>query len=273
MSHNKTINYYEKLGSRLGYQMVLGGHRHFGWYGDNQRRSMVAAAEAMIDHLAEFADISENTRVLDAGCGQGRTSMQLATKYGAVVSGVDLVPRSINFAQKMGAGNERVDFQSADYNDLPFADETFDVVFTLETFTHSDDPEKTLKEFLRVLKPGGRIAIFDYTVAPLHTMPKEIADAIHLIAKETNCPGFDTITHDYYDHLLPKLGISEYTVVNASQSVLPGIKNMYRLSWVPYHLLELFGKHHSQPNILMGHIGYPAGMKDYIRYVTVRITK
>jgi len=274
MPREKTLQYYERFGSRFGYRLVLGGHRHFGWYKEGaHHRSMVGAAEAMVDHLAEFADITSGSRVLDAGCGEGRTALQLATKYGAKVSGVDIVPRSIDYAKRAAKDNANVDYRIADYNRLPFKDNTFDVVFTLETFTHSSNPEQTLREFLRVLKPGGRIAIFDYSIAPLDSMEPGYADAIHLIAKETDCPGFDTITHDYYDMLLPKLNVSTFKVINETEAVIPGVKNMYRIAWLPYHLLKIFNLHTRHPNLLMGYIGWRAGNKDYIRYITVRIVK
>jgi ubiquinone/menaquinone biosynthesis C-methylase UbiE len=273
MSREKTLKYYERLSSRLGYQFVLGGHRHFGWYKGGQHKTMIKAAEAMIDHLADFSGIVPGSNVLDAGCGQGRSALQLAKKYGATVSGVDLVPRSIAFAKHATIGNKSVNFQIADYNKLPFEDNSFDVVFALETFTHSSDPERTIREFLRVLKPGGRIAIFDYSIAPLASMPHGLSDAIHLIAKETDCPGFDTITHGYYEDLLPKLKVSSFEVVNATEGVIPGIKNMYRLSWLPYHLLKIFKHQNDHPNLLMAHIGWQAGVRDYIRYINVKIVK
>ncbi|QQS19181.1 class I SAM-dependent methyltransferase [Candidatus Saccharibacteria bacterium] len=213
-------------------------------------------------------------RVLDAGCGQGRASLRLAEKHHARISGIDLVPRSIALAKRLGR-NKNVDFQIADYNSLPFEDETFDVVFTCmrETFTHSSNPEATIREFLRVLKPGGRIAIFDYSIAPLDQVPPDIARAIHTIAEKTNCPGFDTITHDYYDKLLPKLGVSSFNIANEGTSVLPVIKLFYAISWIPYHLLKLLGKEHAHPNTLIAHIALNGWRKDYIRYITVRITK
>lgn len=273
MSNVRTVAYYERLGSRLGYQLLLGGHRHFGWYKQTRYLNATRAAEAMIDHLAEFAEIKKGSRVLDAGCGQGRASLRLAKNYGARVSGVDLVPRSIGIAQDLAGGNDLLDFQVADYNKLPFQDGTFDVVFTLETFTHSSDPEATLKEFLRVLKPGGRIVLFDYSIAPLASMPTKTARAIKVIADKTDCPGFASITHDYYDKLLPKLGVSKFVVINETEAIMPVIRFFYHLSWAPYHLLKLLRKQYDHPNVLIGHIARDALRKDYIRYITVKIVK
>lgn len=273
MARKKTIAYYERLNSRLGYQLLLGGHRHFGWYRGASHLSMTQAAEAMIDHLADFADITNGSRVLDAGCGEGKASIQLAQKYGAKVCGVDIVPRSIAIAKNSSKDNGLVDFQIADYNKLPFGDNTFDVVFTLETFTHSANPKKTLEEFLRVLKPGGRIAIFDYSIAAFNEMPPETAEAIRVIARETDCPGFATITHDYYEKLLPKLHVSDFLVVDESEAVKPAIKLAYQLAWMPYHILRLLGRQNHHPNILIGYTAWKAMPKDYIRYITVKISK
>jgi hypothetical protein len=57
MSIDKTVAYYTTLGSRLGYTLVAGGHKHFGYHADNRHMSIPRAAEAMIDHLAEFAGL------------------------------------------------------------------------------------------------------------------------------------------------------------------------------------------------------------------------
>jgi avermectin B 5-O-methyltransferase len=163
MSTQKTINYYRTFGSRVGYGVLAGGHKHFGYYGDKHYWYIPHAADAMIDHLASFAKLKPKERVLDAGCGEGRASLRLAEKFGVNVTGIDVVPEALAIAKKRAAAtNAAVDYIEGDYNHLPFPDKTFDLVFALETFTHSPDPRKTLREFWRVLKPGGRVVILDY---------------------------------------------------------------------------------------------------------------
>ncbi len=97
--------------------------------------------------------------VLDAGCGRGRVAIQAAL-MGASVTAVDVSAEMLGHAEesadRMGA---RVKFQLADLHDLPFSDDTFDLVFHLEILLHLEDPEQVLAELGRVLKPHGTLVL------------------------------------------------------------------------------------------------------------------
>jgi ubiquinone/menaquinone biosynthesis C-methylase UbiE len=93
-------------------------------------------------------------RVLDAGCGTGKFfGMEFARRTGCQLVGIDL-------RENIGA-NSGIDFGvRAELNHLPFSDASFDVVNCRLVIEHVDFPNAVLKEFYRVLKPGGRLAIF-----------------------------------------------------------------------------------------------------------------
>lgn len=270
----KTVDYYEQFGSRVGYGIVSGGHRHFGYYGKKHYWYIPHACEAMIDYLTEYAGITKNQKVLDAGCGEGRTSLRIAEKTGAVLEGVDLVPRSIKVAKKRARKSAaKINFQIADYNRLPFEDATFDVVFTLETFTHTSNPPKTIKEFMRVLKPGGKIVIFDYSVKKLSELPEQYKFAIQKISELTNCPGFAMIDHDYYNRVLPKLGYNDFKLNNLTKDVMPALRQLYVLSYPAHLFAKIFKKETKYANVSIAHYGYLSAKKDYWRYITLTINK
>jgi ubiquinone/menaquinone biosynthesis C-methylase UbiE len=100
---------------------------------------------------------SECKRVLDAGCGIGQWSIALG-ELNDNVDGIDLMPSRINFAQSLSRSMEKnnVNFRTGSLENLPYEDASFDVIFCYGVFmfTHI---EKTLGEFYRVLKPGGKI--------------------------------------------------------------------------------------------------------------------
>lgn len=109
-------------------------------------------------NLVEFADIKAGQKVLDCGCGTGVVAVT-AARQGAQVKGLDLAPALIERA-KMHAGiaNLEIDFLEGDVEALPFKDGQFDVVLSQFGHMFAPRPEVAIKEMLRVLKPGGRIA-------------------------------------------------------------------------------------------------------------------
>ncbi|MBC7370439.1 MAG: 3-demethylubiquinone-9 3-O-methyltransferase [Bdellovibrionaceae bacterium] len=91
--------------------------------------------------------------VLDVGCGAGFLSNALA-RENFRVTGVDLSESSLETAHRHDhTGNVR--YVTADAFHLPFADQSFDVVTAMDFLEHVEDPEGVIKEFSRVLRPGG----------------------------------------------------------------------------------------------------------------------
>jgi ubiquinone biosynthesis O-methyltransferase len=103
----------------------------------------------------DLAPPLEGRSVLEVGCGAGDFSISLSAA-GAHVTGVDFSPRAIELArQKARHHNQSIAFQVADAQTLPFADDSFDVLFSCECLEHDPDPRRMLSELHRVLKPGG----------------------------------------------------------------------------------------------------------------------
>ena len=100
-------------------------------------------------------------RVLDAGCGTGNFSLKMAA-LGATVEGVDLSAPMIGYAKEKAQASSYADqlhFQVGDLYDLPFADESFDAVLSMAAFEFINEDRRALEEFMRVVKPGGRVLI------------------------------------------------------------------------------------------------------------------
>jgi len=98
--------------------------------------------------------------VLDVGCGMGRFA-EVATRWGAHVVGIDL-----SLAAEVAAENladRPAAFFQADVFKLPFAPESFDYIYSLGVLHHTPNCEQAFKGLPRLLKPGGRIAIWLYS--------------------------------------------------------------------------------------------------------------
>ncbi len=104
-------------------------------------------------------------QVLDLGCGNGAFLNQLSA-YFTEGMGVDLSQGMIAQAQTCRRRNSKLSFQKIDGPNLPFADNSFDVVMSTLAFRYLDwDP--CMKEVMRVLKPGGRFLVLDMVAAPV----------------------------------------------------------------------------------------------------------
>ncbi|MFJ3979695.1 class I SAM-dependent methyltransferase [Streptomyces sp. NPDC090021] len=100
-------------------------------------------------------------RVLDAGCGTGRALGALRAAVGptGTVLGVDLTPQMLAAAQRAGRAAEGA-LLIADVARLPLRDQALDAVFAAGLIAHLPDPPANLHELWRVVRPGGRLALF-----------------------------------------------------------------------------------------------------------------
>src|ERR1700683_77741 len=182
---NPVVKYYRSVESRLGYHFVLGGVKHFGYYPAGQEHISKAEAQILMnDQLADALNISTSSHILDAGCGEGGVALYLAEKYGANVTGVDLLDFDIKKARKSARERKlsnKVKFFVADYANTDLPDVSFDAIFTMETLVHAPDYHKALREFHRLLKPNGRLILFEYSLSPEDKMPDDAAKAFERV--------------------------------------------------------------------------------------------
>jgi ubiquinone/menaquinone biosynthesis C-methylase UbiE len=128
-------------------------------------RLELQARLANIEAHLRFLQVSPSDRVLDAGCGSGSMSRLLAHTYPqAEVIGVDLREQYLDFARSRARAEDirNLEFRSADVFALPFADATFDVVWTKYLLQWLKDPKRALKELQRVTRPGGIVVSCDF---------------------------------------------------------------------------------------------------------------
>ena len=133
---------------------------HFGYYDEkatNHHRSVIRANEV----LAEMGNIQNCARIIDAGCGLGHSTLWLAEHFDARVTGITIVPKQVETMKKFIEKNKinNVDFTEASYFNMPFEDNSVDVVWAIEAVCHAKDKSQFYKEAYRVLKPGGKLLI------------------------------------------------------------------------------------------------------------------
>lgn len=160
--------------------------------------------------LTKLVNLKTNESVLDVACGYGNTAIT-ARMIGAKVTGIDITPKLLEWAKEDEkiARVSGIDWKQGDAEDLPFEDESFDVV--LSTFGHifASNQEKTGKQMVRVLKKGGRIGFISW--------PPELSvgKLSEVVSK--------------YNPFPPPEGFSPYNWGNPDKvkQLLPGLKDIY----------------------------------------------
>ena len=123
------------------------------------------------DHLWRIATTRavnpvKGERILDVAAGTGTSSASLA-RSGAEVVAADFSRGMISVGRRRQAGNELIEFVQADAMDLPFEDESFDAVTISFGLRNVAEPRTALAEFFRVVKPGGRVVICEFSTPPV----------------------------------------------------------------------------------------------------------
>jgi ubiquinone/menaquinone biosynthesis C-methylase UbiE len=133
----------------------------------------------------DLLEVREGGHYLDIGCGTGDDVRTLAAQVGpkGLIVGIDIDPKMVEEAEKRSAGQGLpVEFRTGSVYELPFADASFDGARADRTFLHLAEPEKALSEIVRVLKPGGRLAVQDRDIgtrtidAPDRAVTRKITD-------------------------------------------------------------------------------------------------
>ncbi|KAL4746065.1 hypothetical protein BDW72DRAFT_185701 [Aspergillus terricola var. indicus] len=270
--------YYHSLESRIGYRLLLNGTRHFGFYENDTwwPFPLSKALRAMEDKLATSLNLPPGSYVLDAGCGVGHVAIHLASKHGLRIEGIDIVEHHLLKARRnifrSGLPKSQIAVQRMDYHHLEnFEAETFDGIYTMETFVHATDPEAVLAGFSRILKPGGHLSLFEYDHELDETSPEVMAQSMRKINEFAAMPTNSLSHPGVFQRMLEDAGFTNVTVQDYSDNIKPMTRLFYLIAYIPYVIVTFLGLERYFINTVAGVQSY-RGRKHW-RYLAISATK
>lgn len=175
MKSKVSLPYFDILLARLDagnedLDRAFGRHVHWGYWPDPKRakgsaEDFAKAAEALSKRVYQAAGVRGGQKVLDAGCGFGGTLASLNENFDAMdLTGLNIDPRQIARAEKKVRARDgnALRFVEGNACSMPFPDASFDAVTAVECIFHFPSRRDFFAEVLRVLKPGGKLAISDF---------------------------------------------------------------------------------------------------------------
>ncbi|MBC8124642.1 MAG: methyltransferase domain-containing protein [Candidatus Kapabacteria bacterium] len=201
---------------------------HYGYW-DATTPNLGSALSAMNVHVASFGGVQPKDIVLDAGCGVGGSSIFLASQLECTTTGISLSNKQV--AQcKDNAANHGVahctTFETQNYLDTSYEDNTFDVVWAIESVCYAYDKADFLREAFRILKPGGKLVVADFYSHKV--VPGSSGD--RLMQKWTRTWAIRAYADvDEFWQKMHAVGFVDCRQSDVSQNVIKSIRRLYYL--------------------------------------------
>lgn len=156
--------YYNSDDADNFYFHIWGGEDiHIGLY-QSDEESISDASHRTVATMAEMCGNLSDAYVLDIGAGYGGAARHLAKAYGCRVAALNLSEKENDRDRQMNAEQgltNLIDVVDGSFEDVPYPDEYFDVVWSQDAILHSGERQKVVEEVARVLKPGGEFIFTD----------------------------------------------------------------------------------------------------------------
>ncbi|MFM2226047.1 MAG: hypothetical protein RJA07_2249 [Bacteroidota bacterium] len=224
------IKYYHRTEwvYRDFWKLDKGMGLHFGFWDS----SVNSVSDAIINQnavMAKMADIQSHHKVLDAGCGVGGSSIFLARTIGCNATGITITPKQViranEYAIKENVSN-KVQFFEMDYTKTNFVDESFDIIWAIESVCHTNNKKDFFKEAFRLLKKGGKIVLADCFQTKENLTPKEFkqlyTNGVNGWAVSEMC------TEQSFTNYCNEIGFVDIKCINVNDKVIPSTNNLMK---------------------------------------------
>jgi SAM-dependent methyltransferase len=161
-----------------------------------KKKPVVEKDNAQWVYLNHFLPSDKEINILDAGCGNGNFAFKLAEYGYKHIYAIDLFEE---------IKTDNFEYQQGSIEKLPYSDKLFDFIYCFSVIFYLDKPEKAIKEFYRVTKPGAIVIISAHTKYSLFTLWRKIKLFLHC-KSVNNLEGVKFYSARYYARLLKKNG-------------------------------------------------------------------
>jgi cyclopropane fatty-acyl-phospholipid synthase-like methyltransferase len=156
------------------------------------------------DRFLKWLNLSSGKTLLDVACGAGGPALRIAAISGCTVVGIEVHEQAVTTARSLAAERglaERAEFRSADANrPLPFSDASFDAITCIDAINHFSDRPRVIAEWVRLLKPGGKLLFTDPITL---TGPLTSED----IAVRSSAGSYLFVPHGYDEWVIAQCGL------------------------------------------------------------------
>ena len=215
------------------WKYIFGDNFHLGYFASPDV-SLDQATDALIDQMTALGNLSDQTKVLDVGCGVGNPAFYLHKKFACDITGISTSEKGVLQAEEESRNRgyqEKVRFRVANAMDNGFGDNTFDLVWVMESSHLMKEKPKLFAECYRVLKPGGVILLCDVMLQRPVTLADHLDFLRHFrlgyftgVINYTRSFGIIRFeTFETYQKMARDTGFREVKFIDISREVAPTV--------------------------------------------------
>jgi Methyltransferase domain. len=206
--------YYDQIDTHNFYQKVSGGeHVHIGLF-KHPNEDLESAKKRTTEYMASLLNIDDNCRILDLGAGYGGAARYLAKIYSCRVSCLNIskTQNAINLQRNQDQGfTNFINIQEGSFEQLPYSNSSFDVIWSQDAIFHSNRPEKVFQECIRVLGDEGEFifsaVMLDDSISQEDQQKLTKYYSLNLQYLQT------------YRHLANQMGLCEVKIIDLSENI------------------------------------------------------
>lgn len=206
--------YYDSIAHEIYKECWGGENHHLGLF--NETDDFIEAAQKANENLLDKLEIKKGDKILDMGSGFCGLPRFLVLNADCYVTALNISEKENEYARiknrEVGV-DEKIEVIEGDFNDMPFEDNTFDIVVSQDSMLHSPDKGALLKESARVLKNNGQFVFSDILKKP--SLTSEEAEKIYERIKVPHLASFN-----FYKEKLEETGFEVKEVVDLESNNL-----------------------------------------------------